>query len=876
MAPRPRGRQGASDDGFERGARVAATVGLVVLSAWFAITLLEGKARGASGPLLAGASPNRPGKESRDVTLLPNGWRISPAGKHLTVGDLPLAMVESADGRYVVVSSNGWSKPALTVVDVRNMYVRSKLTLDHAWLGLAWGPDGRMLYSSGAGDNSVREYKWSSGTLTLERTFLLTRPTRESFVGGISLTPDGRRLFAVHVLGQLLSAVDLRSGRVVKAVELPAEAYTSIVSADGKTLFVSLWGGAKVLVFDTETLDAKGEIPVGEHPNALQLSRDGSRLFVACANTNAVWVVDVASRSAREQIGIALYPGAPPGSTPNGLGLSPDGNTLLVANADNNNLAVVDVATPDQSRVRGFIPTGWYPTAASFAADGKTIYVLAGKGLTSLANPRGPQPGNLASEGQYSGAMLQGALSVIPVPDDKTLAAHTATVLRLTPYADATRLAPAGAPARSPIPRRVGERSSIKHVFYVIRENRTYDQILGDLEKGNGDPSLCLFGEDVTPNAHALAREFVLLDNFYVDAEVSYDGHAFSTGAYATDFVEKVWPMNYGQRGGRYLSEGGGAMRNRYGNVTAPSDGYIWDACIRKGISVRSYGEFAGRGQEDEHEVGEGKVRALVPGLEGRVHPTYPPYDHSISDNRRVDVWLEEFRQFEANGQLPGLSILRLGNDHTAGTRVGFGTPRAMIADNDLALGRVVEAISKSRFWKESAIFVLEDDAQNGPDHVDAHRSVAFVISPYSRRGAVDSTLYTTSGMLRTIELILGLPPMSQYDAAATPFYNAMQVEADLSTYTRREARVPLDEKNQATAWGAAASAAMALDQADRAPEQALNEILWKSVRGAESPMPPPVRAAFIRNVSRDRDLAGGTPAEEDGDDDRSPRPDQR
>ena len=809
----------------------------------------------AAGSLGVAETPasaaRRPGKESRDVTLLPNGWRISPAGRHLTVGDLPLAMVESTDGRYVIVSSNGWSKPTLTVIDARNMYVKSKLTMDHAWLGLAWGPGGRLLYSSGAGDNSVREYKFVRGTLALERTFVLTRPTRESFVGGISVTPDGLRLFAVHVLGQLLTGIDLGSGRVLKTVDLPAEAYTSLVSGDGKTLFVSLWGGARVLLFDVETMEPRGEVGVGEHPNALVLSKDGTRLFVACANTNAVWVVDLLARKATEQMGIALYPGAPAGSTPNALGLSADGETLLVANADNNSLAVVDVSQPDHSQVKGFVPVGWYPTAVRFSQDANSLYVLNGKGLAPMANPRGPQPGVLAGEQQYSGSMLQGALSIIPVPDAKALAAYTDTVRRLTPYADVTRLAPAGAPRRSPIPRKVGGPSPIKHLFYVIRENRTYDQILGDLEKGNGDRDLTLFGEDVTPNAHALAREFVLLDNFYVDAEVSYDGHAFSTGAYATDFVEKVWPMNYGQRGGRYLSEGGGAMRNPYGNVTAPSEGYIWDACIRAGKTVRSYGEFAGRGEDDEHDVGEGVVKAMVPGLEGRVHPGYPPWNLRVPDGRRVDVWLEEFRQFEENGQLPHLSIIRLGNDHTAGTRPGYPTPRAMIAENDLALGRVVEAVSRSRFWKESAIFVLEDDAQNGPDHVDAHRSVALVLSPYTRRGAVDSTLYTTSGMLRTMELILGLPPMSQYDAAATPFYNAFQDQPVLTAFAHREAMVPLGEKNDPAAWGAAASLAMNLEEADMAPELALNEVLWKSVRGSSSPMPPPVRAAFIRSMPK-------------------------
>ncbi len=808
-----------------------------------------------SNPLPGPAQSFRgPGKETRDVTLLPNGWRISPAGMHVTVGDLPLAMAESADGRHVIVSSNGWSKPVLTVVDPRNFYVKSRLVVDHAWLGLAWAPGGRRLYTSGGGDNSVREYEFLAQTLKLERTFVLTRPRRDSFVGGISITPDGKRLFAVHVLGELLSAIDLGSGVVTKTVPLPAEAYTSLVTPDGKTLFVSLWGGARVLEFDAQSVELRGEIAVGEHPNALALSADGTRLFVACANTNAVWVVDLKTRVAAEQIGISLHPGAPPGSTPNALALSPDGGTLLVANADNNNLAVVDVRTPGRSRVQGFVPTGWYPTAVRYAADGKSIHVLSGKGLAGMANPRGPQPGVLAAEGQYVGAMLQGAFSVVPIPDAPALAAYTEKVYRLTPYADATRLKPAGAPPGSPIPRKVGDPSPIKHVFYVIRENRTYDQILGDLEKGNGDESLCLFGEEVTPNAHALAREFVLLDNFYVDAEVSYDGHAFSTGAYATDFVEKVWPMHYGQRGGRYLSEGGGTMRNPYGNVTAPQNGYIWDACVRQGVSVRSYGEFSTRGEYDDQEIPEGPTRARVPGLEGRVNPDYPPYDLSIPDNRRVDVWLEEFRRFEREGGLPQLSIIRLGNDHTAGTRPGYPTPRSMIAENDVALGRLVEAIAKSRFWKESAIFVLEDDAQNGPDHVDSHRSVAFVISPYTRRGAVDSTLYTTSGMLRTIELVLGLPPMSQYDAAATPMYGAFQARPVLTPYASRPARVPLDEMNTAASWGALASLEMNLEEADLAPELPLNEILWKSVRGADSPMPPPVRAAFVRPLVEGED----------------------
>jgi DNA-binding beta-propeller fold protein YncE len=796
-----------------------------------------------------------PGPQGGGVTLLPNGWRIAPAGRHITVGDLPLAMLESPDGRYLIVSNNGYAKPTLAVVDTARLMVKGRLLLDNAWLGLAWHPDGRRLFYSGAGESTVKQLGWSNGTLTPGPAYVLRRPSKESFVAGIAVSPDGSRLFAVHALGELLSAVDLtREEPTSASVDLPAEGYAALVSPDGRTVYVSLWGGAKVLAFDAATLDKQGEIPVGEHPNAMAFSKDGTRLFVACANTNAVWVVDLASRTAKEQVSVALHPNAPAGSTPNALGLSPDGRTLLVANADNNALAVVDVSRPGASAVKGFVPTGWYPTAVQFSRDGQRIYVLSGKGLTSQANPRGPQPGVGSGDGQYTGSMLLGSLSVVPVPDDAQLAAYTKKVVELTPYTDAARLAPPRAPAGSPIPRKVGDPSPIKHVFYVIRENRTYDQILGDLEKGNGDPKLCLFGENVTPNAHALAREFVLLDNFYVDAEVSYDGHAFSTAAYATDFVKKVWPMNYGGRGGKYLSEGGGTMRNAYGNITAPEQGYIWDACKRAGVSVRSYGEFATRDSgrlsqaaESSRGRGQGPVEAAVPGLAGRVSPDYPPWDLSLPDNRRVDVWLKEFAELEANGKLPALSIIRLGNDHTAGTRPGYSTPTAMIAENDLALGRVVEAISKSRYWKESAVFVLEDDAQNGPDHVDAHRSVAFVASPYVRRGAVDSTLYTTSGMLRTMELILGLPPMSQYDAAAAPMYGSFQATPVLTPFTHREARVSLDEKNDASAPGAAASMAMDLDEPDRAPDLELNEIIWRAVRGPAATMPPPVRAAFVR-----------------------------
>jgi len=800
------------------------------------------------------AAPELPGVKGKGVTLLPNGWRIAPAGRSIAVGDFPMSMVLSADGRHAIVSNNGWSKPSLTLVDLAQQSIKARLPVEHAWLGLTWHPQGDRLYSSGAAENTVNEFRWVKGALSGGDRVVIMPPVLRvpsgttdlagtGFIGGLAIDRGGSRLYAVHVLGRAISLIDAGTRIVQRTAALPAEPYTTILSQDDRTVFVSLWGGARVLALDAETLAVRGEAAVGEHPNAMVLSKDGRRLFVACANTNKVWSLDAETLSGREQISVALFPQAPPGATPNALALSPDGKTLAVANADNNTVALVDVGNPEASEVEGFIPTGWYPTAVQFTPDGRRLIVLNGKGLTGQPNPRGPQATSPAAEGQYAGQLLQGALSIVDVPDAAALKAHTARVYAVTPYSDAIRLSPANAPAASPIPRKVGESSPIKYVFYVIRENRTYDQVLGDLERGNGDPTLAIFGEEVTPNAHALARDFVTLDNFYVDAEVSYDGHAFSTAAYATDAIEKMWPTNYGRRGGVYTSEGGWGDRNAYGNLSAPADGYIWDFATRAGISVRSYGEFA------EWEKQWGPVKATVPGLLGKVHPAYPPYDLDIPDARRVEVWLEEFRQFEKDGGLPRLNIIRLGNDHTLGTRPGAPTPRAMVAENDVALGRLVEAISGSVFWKESAIFVLEDDAQNGPDHVDSHRSIALVVSPFTKRRALDSTLYTTSGMLRTMELILGLPPMSQYDAAATPMYNAFQPKPDATSYRGLPARIRLDERNGADAWGAAASMAMNFEEADLTPEYELNEILWKSVRGASSSMPPPVRAGFIRVI---------------------------
>ena len=423
------------------------------------------------------AAAQRPGPLAAGVTLLPNGWRIAPAGRHLDVGDLPLAMALHPDGRHLVITNNGWSQPSLRVVDLARRRVVQKLSLDHAWLGLAWHPDGTRLYSSGAADNSIREVQWRGSRLAPGRTLVVAPPqttkderlTNAGFMGGLALSADGRVLYAAQVYGKAVVALDLASGAVLARRALPAEAYSVLLSPDGRSLYVSVWGGARVVVLEPRALAPLGEIAVGEHPSAMLLSQDGRRLFVACANTNAVWVVDVATRQAIERISVALSPKAPPGSTPNALALSPDGGTLLVANADNNTVAVVDVTRPGESRFRGFIPSGWYPTGVAFDAAGENVLVLSGKGLTAVANPRGPQPTAAREDSTYIAGMLNGALSILKRPDAATLAKLTERVFAISAYNEGRREAPPGRPEGSPIPGRVGEPSPLRHVFYVIR-----------------------------------------------------------------------------------------------------------------------------------------------------------------------------------------------------------------------------------------------------------------------------------------------------------------------------------------------------------------------------------------------------------------------
>src|SRR5688572_23881241 len=450
------------------------------------------------------------------------------------------------------------------------------------------------------------------------------------------------------------------------------------------------------------------------------LSRSGKHLFVANANRNSVSVIDTDTGKVVETLLAELQPGSPPGSTPNSLALSPDEKLLFVANANINTVAVFDITTIGKSRSIGFIPVGWYPTSVRVSADGKQLLVANGKGLISKANRYGPQPGNdaPASLREYIGGLFRGTLSVITLQSGERLEAQlkrwTATAYQCMP---APLSSVTDREADNPIPLRAGEPTPIKYCFYIIKENRTYDQVLGDMPEGNGDPTLCLFPEKITPNHHKLAREFVLLDNFYVESEVSADGHEWTMGAYATDFVEKSWPLTYGHNQRKkypYPSEG------TLDHAARPAGGYLWDRAKEAGVTYRSYGEWVSNGKTPNDPC-----KAKVKALEGHIDPMFRSFDMDYPDSKRADRFIAELARFEQEGEMPRLQIVRLPNDHTSGSSPGKPTPIAHMADNDLALGRVVEALSKSKFWPQMAIFVVEDDAQNGPDHVDAHRTVA-------------------------------------------------------------------------------------------------------------------------------------------------------
>ncbi len=777
---------------------------------------------------------------------LPNGWHLSPAGTSLPLGDLPLNLALSRSQKWLAATNNGQSVQSIQLINTRKEKVVDNVVIAKSWYGLKFSDDEKFLYASGGNDNRILQYAIINDKLILQDSIVLGKPWPVKISpAGIEIDDAAQLMYVVTKENNALYIINMATKAILLQMPLGNEAYACLLSPDKSELYISLWGGDKVLVLDTKQRKITAQIPVGDNPNELLLTRKGNYLFVANANDNSVSVIDTKERKVLEVLNAALYPAAPAGTTSNGLALSANEKTLYVANADNNCMAVFDVSEPGSTRSKGFIPTGWYPT--NIKVTGKKIWVANGKGFSSFANPNGPSPirprgtvirhqgdSNAAKEVEYIGGLMKGTLSIIQEPKEAALTVYSKAVYQNTPYSKEGELLAQGE-AGNPIPMKVGDPSPIKHVFYIIKENRTYDQVLSDIPTGNGDTSLLLFGRFITPNQHKLAEEFVLLDNFYADGEVSADGHNWSTSAHATDYLEKNWPTSYGGRGGSYPGEGQRAVAN-------PKKGFIWDYCQRAGVTYRTYGEFADDG------------KANIPVLEGHLCPYYSSYSLNIRDTTRFYQWRREFDSLVAANALPQFNSMRFGNDHTEGLRTGRPSPFAHAADNDLAVGLFLEYLSKSPVWKESAVFIVEDDAQNGPDHVDAHRTTAYVAGPFVKRNYVDHTMYSTSSMLRTMELILGLPPMSQYDAAATPMWRSFTATPNYTAFQALPANVDLNDKNKANNATARLSNTFDFTKEDRIPDLLFSQVIWKAVKGEESEMPAPRRSSFVKTVKGDDD----------------------
>ena len=723
---------------------------------------------------------------------LPTGVRLDPAGRSTPLGNMPLAAILAPDNRNIVVSLSGWREQGLEIVDRGTGAIVQHIPQSGAFAGLAFSADGSTLYASGGVTDRIYVYSYrqsGKAPATLVDSIALARPSAapadsgpppgSRYTAGLALSHDGRMLYAAENLADSLAVIDAGSRRIVQRVATGSYPYAVLAAPDG-SVYVSDWGALTVHVYHalaSGMLASERAIDVGRHPSALALSSSGDRLFAASASTDRVAVVDTRSRRVVRTL---LDP--PPadlseGSTPDALALSPSGTRLYVAEADVNAVAVFDLsaATSGIASARGAdtlsgrIPAEWYPTAvlAPRAAQGaESLLVINGKGRGAGPNPEGPGPGKkrVVEDPYYTLGQLNGTLNVLAATAGDALGTMTHRVAEANGWT---------------APRTAYKYPPIEHIIYIIKENRTYDQVLGDLPTGDGDSTLTFFPRALSPNHHALAERFGVYDRFFVNAEVSQQGHPWSTAGYVNDYIEKTTPDIY--RGRR-------PEPDEPGDVDDPVAGYLWDAAIRKHVSLRNYGENSEQlprspdAADEKKNDEDGDVRALLPLLEPYTNPHYPPFDMTIADQHRADIWISEFREYERSGKLPALEIIHLPRDHTAGTRAKMCTPQSCMADNDLALGRIVEALSHSQFWRSTAVFVLEDDAQDGPDHVDSHRSVMFTISPWARGGVVHCFVNTTD-VLATIEEMLGLDAFSQFDHFGRPLREIWRSSPDMRPY---------------------------------------------------------------------------------------------
>jgi DNA-binding beta-propeller fold protein YncE len=743
---------------------------------------------------------------------LPTGVRLDAVGNAIELGSLPLNVVVARSGDKAVVVLGGWREQGIQVVDLKTRQVTQTLLQDGAFYGAVFSPDGRTLYVSGGNTDTLFIYAWEDGKATLANKFELARAkttdgTGTSYPAGLAVAPNGKFVYVAENVGDHLAVVDAATGEVVQRFPTDHYPYGVIVSADGH-LFVSAWGGTTISEFRVlaeGTLAYLGRIEVGRHPSALAAS--GSRVYVALAGSDRVATVDTRSRKVIGYLHDSA-PGAPPeGSTPNALAINADQKRLFIAEADNNAVAVFNLAT---GKLLGRIPTDWYPTAAAEVST--QLLILSSKGHGTHANPDGPVPTNFpfGKPLAYVLGQLNGSLRVLP--SNMSAAQLTAFTRRVTA---ANNWQGRSAPRRYP---------PFKHVIYIIKENRTYDQVLGDMKEGDGDASLVYFPDiTVTPNHHALARRFGLFDRFFANAEVSSQGHIWSTAAYVTDYGEKVIPSGYAGKRGEIDGE----------ESDEPERGFLWTLAARSGVTFRDYGEMV---------KGNPGWPVTQRDLGADVNRDYVPMDFVTPDQKRADVWIAEHQRYAREGNMPQIELMWLPMDHLTAARPGKCTPYACMADNDLALGRIVQALSHSSYWKDTVIFVVEDDAQAGPDHVDSHRAPFYAISAYNRPGTVRRFINTTD-VIAAIEDIVGMGRLSKFDYFSRSLADIFAATPDLTPFDPITPKQDLNEKNPKNTAAARLSEGLDLSAPDRVDDQVYNRILWLMLKGEASPPVVPKRA---------------------------------
>ncbi|TAM82967.1 MAG: phosphoesterase [Acidobacteria bacterium] len=911
----------------------------------------------------------RPEKaQSRSINLPSSKTLFIPApGRPQPTNSFPTVVALSPNGRYLAILNNGYGteesdfRQSIAILDLSTHNVMdfpdARLG-QHAgqtyYLGLAFSRDGSRLYASmssltdptgrkpGDTGNGIAVYTFEEGRVAPERFIKVplapVAQGKKAIVGSKNLPngtaipypagltvlpgPGGEKLLVAENLADDTIVLDAASGKVLQRFPLSTSAvvpgvfpYGVTATSDGKAGFCSLWNTSAVAQLDLETgkvvrriplLEPKSPVAAGSHPTAMLLSPDQKYLYVTLTNSDRVAVIDVAKGDLAGLLSTELPEQKYGGTYPDALAQSADGKRLYVADASADAVAVFDMSSLSAQslsisapqKAMGFIPTEWYPTA--LAADGSNLMIVTGKGEGSGPNA-GPlvkaKPGGNRNH-PYIAALIHGSVAVVEMSDVQNRLSQLTHEVELSNLMEAKS---------KEVALFNGGKSPIHHVIYIIKENRTYDQIFGDLKPGNGDPSLCMYGEGITPNQHALARQFGVIDNFYCSGEVSGDGHVWSMAAITSDYNERTWQIGYRSEQRTYDFEGEVLAHNPLAenipDIDEPGTGYIWANVARNKLTHRNYGEFVVTHWCDEGPTGASpkagtplasqgvcRQKAVPPGkplpsdvgdprgsaspwpwpvpmiaydeatkpeLQGHFDPKFADFRLDYPDQLRADEFLNEFNDFvkaRQTGQgeaLPQFVILRLPDDHTAGTSPRMPTPSASIADNDLAVGRVVDAVSHSPYWDDTAIFILEDDAQDGPDHVDAHRSTMLVISKYSQGSAsqpfVDHNFYTTVSTVRTMEALLGLPPMNNNDALApvmAPEFAGPGNQTGYAADYRNQKNGLIYQMNSPKAPGARASARMDFVHADQANAAELNRILWRERKG-DIPMPVPRHVVF-------------------------------